>query len=80
MVAYEIMSSLKERLESRKISSDECDTFGEVVACTIIKLNYSGKELMEHETKLFVVSTGMYAVPSRTQCFLVCVDKICFFP
>jgi hypothetical protein len=58
MVACEIMSSLKERLESRKISRDEFNIFGGV-ACMNIKRNYSAKELMEHTT-IFEVSTGIF--------------------
>jgi len=40
------MSSLKERLEYRKISSDGFNTFG-AVASVIIKRNYFAKELMQ---------------------------------
>jgi len=63
MVAFEIVRSLKSRLESRKISSDEFNTFS-AVECVIIERNYSAKELMEHKTKIYEVSTGIYAGPS----------------
>jgi hypothetical protein len=39
MPSYGILTSLKERLESRKISRDEYDSFGEQVPLQIRKLN-----------------------------------------
>ena len=42
------------------MSSDECNTFGEG-ACIVIKRSYPAKELTENKTKIFEVSTGMYA-------------------
>jgi hypothetical protein len=40
VVAYGIMTILKEKLESQKASSNDYATFGEGVASDIIKLNY----------------------------------------
>ena len=71
-----IMTSLEERVECRKISSDECDAFDKEVAFNAMKLNYCcAKWLMEHK-QVFEVFTGKHDHPvSALSC-----SSVLYFP